>query len=195
MPPTAFSRVGEHARRLIRQPDPSEHSPLLRRIGSTLRHGGVHSQWIVFCSLITTAGTIVTPLLLHRPVLLLLLAPRTVAVALAAGHLDLAEFLVLGTLRLSLADPSYFVMGRRFASIPGARRGPRGPLGRLVLWLLDLIGRSSVLAGVVLFLRPSGRYLAVAGAKGVSVTLAMTAAATGTICYLAVVHTGRAQLF
>ena len=186
--------VGQTATRervwLTKQTDRDHSGSVVARMWSTLRGGGLHSHWIGTWSAVSLVGTFATPLLLHRPVLLLLLAPRTLAVALAAQQLSLLELVLLGTVRLSLADPSYFILGRRFSQMPA--RVPRrcGPMRRLVLWLFSLIERSPALAATVIFLRPSGRYLAVAGAKGMPATHACIAAVTGTVAYLMVADIG-----
>lgn len=168
---------------------------MIARAWATFRSGGLHSRWIGAWSVVSLAGTFATPLLLHRPILLLLLAPRTLAVVLAAQQLSLVELVVLGTVRLSVADPSYFILGRRFSQIPA--RVPRrcGPMRRLVLWLFSLIERSPGLAAAVIFVRPSGRYLAVAGAKGMSAIHAGIAAVTGTVAYLTLADIGIGALW
>lgn len=162
-------------------------APLLR-VGATVRAGWGHSAWIGTWSVIGLIGTVCTPALLDRPGWLLLLVPRTYSVVLAARQLDLVEFILLGLFRLSVADPSYYLLGRRYAAaVPaGLRRPPR----RLTRWLLGLLARSRSLALVVLFLRPNGRYLAVAGAQQLRAPHVGLAVTSGTLCYLFAVHLG-----
>ncbi|MEZ5279906.1 MAG: hypothetical protein R2770_05500 [Acidimicrobiales bacterium] len=103
-----------------------------------------------------------------------------------------------GTVRLSVTDASYFVCGRRAPSAARTRL-PRKTSGfaRLRSWgkrLGDLIHERPVLASAVLFARPSGRHLAIAGACGVSGLQASLSAVLGTIAYLALIHQGLALL-
>ena len=169
----------------------------------SLRRFGAHGPWIGAWSIVGVGSTVLSPLLLASPVSLMMLAPRALFVALAAPHLDLVPFVVLGTLRLSVTDPSYFVVGRRLAgetslrcpqrcsTVPRWRQLTLGAADRLARWICT----SRWLAFAVLFVRPSGRYLAVAGSHGVSAVLAGTAAVTGTATYLYIVHEGVRWMF
>jgi len=117
------------------------------------------------------------------------MAPRALFVALAAPELDLASFVLLGTVRLSVTDPSYYLIGRRIAEsgpVPGQAPTRFGVFGRLV----KMMCRNRLLAAVVLFLRPNARYLGVAGAYRVPPLVALGAATLGTICYLIAIDTG-----
>lgn len=130
----------------------------------------------------------------------MLLAPRAVFVVLAAPHLNLVAFVLLGTARLAVTDASWFIAGRRFPT----RTGKAGPLSRVggLRWLVRVTSQlcrwlcsTGLLAAAVLFLRPNGRYLGVAGAHGVDSRLAGVSSLAGTICYLVAVHVGVASLF
>jgi len=148
-------------------------------------------------SVVGMASTMVAPLLLGLPILLMALAPRLVFVMLAAPQLDIFSFVALGTLRLSVTDPSYFIVGRRAAVSAAAFpfSAPSGVLSRLASWLIGLIAKSRLLAATVLFLRPNARYLAVAGWHQVPGWLAGSAAALGTMVYLAALHSGVSLFF
>jgi len=148
-------------------------------------------------SFVGMASTVVAPMLLGLPIVLMALAPRLVFVMLAAPQLDIFSFVALGTLRLSVTDPSYFIVGRRAATSAAAFpfSAPSGALSRAAKWLIGLIAQSRLLAAAVLFLRPNSRYLAVAGWHQVPGWLAGSAAATGTMVYLAALHSGVSFLF
>lgn len=148
-------------------------------------------------SVVGMASTLAAPLLIGLPVVLMALAPRLVFVTLAAPQLDLFSFVALGTLRLSVTDPSYFIVGRRAAGSAAAFpfASPSGFLSRSAKWLIGLITKSKLLAAAVLFLRPNSRYLAVAGWHQVPGWLAGSAAALGTMVYLVALHSGVSFLF
>jgi len=148
-------------------------------------------------SFVGMASTLAAPFLLGLPVILMALAPRLVFVTLAAPQLDLFSFVALGTLRLSVTDPSYFIVGQRAAESAAAFPfgSPSGIFARAAKWLIGLVARSKLLAAAVLFLRPNSRYLAIAGWHQVPGWLAGSAAALGTMVYLAALHSGMSLLF
>ena len=165
------------------------------RVFGWLRATGVHGVWIGVWSVVGVTGTIAAPALLGHPVLLMLLSPRAVFVALAAKETSLVALVVLGLFRLSIADLSYFVLGRRAeATLAIAAQQVRARRW----WSPAAFGdrcaralcRSRTAAALVLFLRPSGRYLGVAGAYGVPTRLAALASVGGTVVYLIAMHQG-----
>ena len=160
-----------------------------------LRQTGGHGLWIAVWSLVGAGGTVASPVLLGSPQLLMLLAPRAVFVALAAPGLSLPAFVALGLFRLSVADGSYYLIGRRsqqsvasFAERCRSKRwwSPAGFADRCARWLC----RSKPMAGLVLFFRPSGRFIGIAGAYGVPAWLAASTSVTGTVVYLVAMHQG-----
>lgn len=165
-----------------------------QRWWATARASRGHLAWILLWSAIALIATVASPGLLGHPVFLMAMAPRALFVALAAPELDLASFVLLGTIRLSVTDPSYFLIGRRIAErgpLPGQAPTRFGVFGRLV----KMMCRNRPLAAVVLFLRPNARYLGVAGAHQIPPTLAFVAATLGTICYLVAIDTGISLMF
>lgn len=176
---------------------------LVRRVLGLLgwiQQTGLHGGWIASWSVVGVGGTLWAPIILSKPVLLMALAPRTVFVALAAPHLDLVPFVALGLLRLSMTDASYYVLGRRLPDWVERRRkapatGWRATLTRGADRMADAICRRPWIAGPFLFLRPSGKYLAVAGAYGVNRTTAAVATVSGTVTYLVCMHQGISQVF
>ncbi len=163
-----------------------------------LRQTGAHGAWIGLWSVLGIGGTVASPVLLSTPAVLMFLAPRAVFVALAAPTMPLVPFVVLGLFRLSVADASYFVLGGRvqarvaaFAERCRDRRwwSPSGFADRCARWICH----SRVMAGLVLFFRPSGRFCGVAAAYGVPAWLTGTATLSGTVVYLVAMHQG-AQL-
>lgn len=151
-----------------------------------------HGLWILSWTVVGLAGTAAAPLLLDRPVLLMVMSPRTLFVALAVPHLDLVSFVVLGTARLCVSDASYFILGTR---VPRSDSLASGSLARGTQRLVRMMCASRALTGLVLFLRPSGRYLAVAGAHRVSAPLATVTSVAGTVLYLTAVHQGLGLMF
>ena len=156
---------------------------------------GLHGGWIASWSFVGIGGTVWAPIIMSKPVLLMALAPRAMFVALAAPHLDLLPFVLLGLLRPSMTDANYYVLGRRLPEWVERRRstpatGLRGRVTRGADWMAETICRRPWLAGPFLFFRPSGKYLAVAGAYGVSSRTAGVATVAGTITYLVFMHEG-----
>jgi len=80
--------------------------------------------WIFAWSIVGWVGTALAPVLSGTPFLLMLLSPRAMFVALAADSVPLLPFVLLGTLRLSVTDASYYVIGRKLPSeiVPDSAR-------------------------------------------------------------------------
>ncbi|MEW6474023.1 MAG: hypothetical protein AB1679_17365 [Actinomycetota bacterium] len=131
-------------------------------------------------SLVSVAGTLAAPALLGEPLLLMALSPRLPFLALAAPRVGLIPFVVVGTMRLCLADPFHFRLGRRLAS--SCRH--RGRLGARLVG--HRFARPASAAAVVL--RPNGRHLALAGAVGLRAPLVAALDLAGTVLYLAGLH-------
>ncbi|MEM9203521.1 MAG: hypothetical protein AAGC53_17900 [Actinomycetota bacterium] len=165
------------------------------QVVSWLRQSGAHGAWIGVWSLAGFGGTIASPALLATPVVLMFLAPRAMFLAVAAPNLPLLPFLALGLFRLTVADASYFVLGSRvqgkveaFGVRCRSKRwwSPAGFADRCARWICH----SRVMAGVVLFFRPSGRYIGIASAYGVPAWIAAWTSVTGTVLYLLAMHHG-----
>ena len=171
-----------------------------------VRDTGGHGLWIALWSVVGIAGTAAAPFLLDTPFWLMLLAPRAAFVVLAAPTVGIVWFVLLGTLRLSVSDANWFVVGRRvpehvnaMVEAREAKAENRWPwvrtAGRMSARLVKLLCASAPLAALVLFLRPNGKYLGVAGAFGVGGRLAGISSVGGTIVYLIAVHLGIAEIF
>ncbi len=163
-----------------------------------VKQSGPHGAWIALWSIVGWVGTATAPFLLDSPFLLMALAPRAAFVFLAAPTVGLFWFVVLGTLRLSITDANWFLVGKRLPqrSAPADHETPcsrwRIPM-RISRKLMALLCKSAPLAALVLFLRPNGRYLGVAGAFGVDGRIAGVSSIAGTIVYLIAVHLGIAE--
>lgn len=132
-------------------------------------------------TVVSTLGTMAAPGLTGRPLLLVALSPRLSFLALAAPKVGLVPFLAVAGLRLCLADPFHFVLGRRHGS---------QAMDKLTRW--KWLRAAHTLAGksvpLLVFLRPNGTNLAIAGAsKGRTLHVA-AADIVGTLVYLLVVH-------
>lgn len=171
-----------------------------------IAEAGPHGLWIAFWSIVGIAATAGAPLMLDQPFLLMLLAPRAAFVVLAAPTVGMFWFVILGTLRLSVADASWFVVGRRapqrIAAIAEQRERKLQSswpwvrtAARMGARLAKLLCASAPLAALVLFLRPNGKYLGVAGAFGVGSAVAGISSVGGTIVYLIALHLGVAEIF
>lgn len=143
-----------------------------------------HVVPIVASAAVSALGTLAAPWLAGSPLLLIALAPRLPFLLLAAGHVPLVLFLLIGTARLCLTDVQHFALGRRFG--PAILDRVKGRL-RLPSWSLPVrlpVGSSTLVA---VFLRPVGRHLVLAGAGGASPAATACADVAGTVAYLVAV--------
>ncbi len=132
-------------------------------------------------TLVSSVGTLAAPGLTNRPLLLVALSPRLSFLALAAPKVGLLPFLVVAGIRLCLADPFHFVLGRRHGA---------GAVDRLQRWrgLRTLTVIAGVSVPLLVFLRPNGTNLAIAGASRGRILPVAMADLVGTIVYLVIVH-------
>jgi hypothetical protein len=140
-------------------------------------------------TVVSSLGTVAAPGLRGQPLLLVALSPRLAFLTLAAPKTALLPFLLVAGIRLCLADPFHFVLGRRHGAaalerlersdgrcrrVRGALRAARSVACRCVPLLV--------------FLRPNGTNLAIAGASRGRVLHVAVADVVGTLAYLLVVH-------
>ena len=132
-------------------------------------------------TVISSLGTMAAPGLTQRPLLLVALSPRLSFLALAAPKVGLVPFLAVAGVRLCLADPFHFVLGRRHGT---------KAIDKLIRWtwlrkVHDVAAKSVPL---LVFLRPNGTNLAIAGASRNRTLHIAAADIVGTLVYLVVVH-------
>ncbi len=141
---------------------------------------------LLVLSAVSGAGTLGAPWLIDWPLLLVGLSPRLPFLFMAAHHVGVVPFLVVGTIRLCVADPFHFLLGRRLAETADHPRLRR--LARLT----RLVGRpnSRRAAAVAVLVRPIGRHLTLAGATGVPAGLVLVIDVASTLAYLAAVRAG-----
>lgn len=177
--------------------------PGLSRLRAVLRRSRRHGAWIVLWSGIGLVGTLLAPVLVNHPFVLMLLSPRALFVAMASDSVGLVPFVLLGTLRLSATDASYYIIGRTLPDeLAGNPTSDPGPVRRAIQAVAgrgDRICRwfcsRPRLAGAFLFVRPNGKYLGLAGAYGVNRWLAGLSATLGTATFLTAMHIGVAAAF
>jgi hypothetical protein len=174
-------------------PDPAPAAPTQQPIGHRLRRRAVelatHEARRILIPLavltaISSLGTVAAPGLVgSRPLLLVALSPRLSFLAIAAPKTALAPFLLVAGIRLCLADPFHFVLGRRHGSKHLANLANRNRLLRAT----HRVASHSVL--LLVFLRPTGTNLAIAGASHRGHGAQIVAAdIVGTIVYLLLIH-------
>lgn len=136
---------------------------------------------LVLLSLVSAGGTLAAPVLHGRnPLLLMALSPRLPFLLLAAPRVGFVPFVLIGTVRLCVADPFHFRIGRRLGWL---RHGN----GRLATRLVGhRWARPATALAVVL--RPNGRHLALAGAVGLPTWVVVALDVVGTVAYLAGLH-------
>ena len=159
-----------------------------RRAGPAVRpRGGVAALPIVVLSLASAAGHAAAPYLLPtNPLLLVALAPRTAHLVIAAAVVPLPVFLLVGAVRLGLADPSHYVLGRMHGEGVAAAAGRLSPAaGRALRWMLRLDQRGILLAVAV---HPVGKTLLLAGASRVPPWRVAGADIAGTLVQLVALH-------
>jgi hypothetical protein len=114
----------------------------------------------------SVVGNVLAPhLLISNPLVLVMLAPRTLYLTVAAGRAPLGAFLVVGLLRLAAADPSHYLLGRlhgpRLTAL--ARRTVGSGTHRMIDWALLAWQRIGL---PLVALSPSGKFILLAGASG-----------------------------
>jgi hypothetical protein len=131
-------------------------------------------------SLVSAGGTLAAPALQGpNPLLLMALSPRLPFLLLAVPKVGFVPFVAIGTVRLCLADPFHFRLGRRLGCLRHRR-------GRLASRLDHRWARPATAAAVLL--RPNGRHLALAGAVGLRTWVVVALDVAGTVLYLAGLH-------
>jgi hypothetical protein len=131
---------------------------------------------------VSTLGTMAAPGLTQRPLLLVALSPRLSFLALAAPKVGLLPFLAVAGVRLCLADPFHFVLGRRHGT---------KAIDKLIRWswLRKAHDVASKSVPLLVFLRPNGTNLAIAGASHRGHAAQIVAAdIVGTVVYLLLIH-------
>jgi hypothetical protein len=151
----------------------------------TLRASPHARRIVALCSAIGSftvlamVGDLLSPMLLHRhPVALLLLTPRTAYVVAVARDVPAPTVLVVAVARLCAADPLHFMLGRITGPAAAAKARRLGPLRRLAP---RVPSRSSPLwlAGVAA--SPTAKTMLVAGAAGLRSRDVAVANVAGTI--------------
>lgn len=178
--------------------------PGYARFRTIVKQSRRHGLWIAAWSVVGWVGTALAPFLTASPLILMLLSPRALFVALASDSASLVPFVLLGTLRLSVTDASYYIIGRKFPR--GADEAPStAPVSRMRARMRRLTFETDRLcrwfcarprlAAAFLFVRPNGKYLGVAGAYGVRPWVAGLSATAGTAAFLAAMHVGVSAIF
>ena len=132
-------------------------------------------------TVVSSLGTMAAPGLTQRPLLLVALSPRLSFLALAAPKVGLVPFLVVAGIRLCLADPFHFVLGRRHGT---------KAIDKLIRWnwLRKAHDVASKSVPLLVLLRPNGTNLAIAGASRNRTLHIAAADIVGTLVYLLVIH-------
>ena len=138
---------------------------------------------------VSSLGTVAAPGLIAggQPLLLVALSPRLSFLAIAAPHTHLLPFLLVAGIRLCLADPFHFVLGRRHGTKAVDRLSNKH---RFLAKATALATRSIPL---LVFLRPNGTNLAIAGASTQRTLHVAVADIVGTVAYLLLIHRLGAQ--
>jgi hypothetical protein len=123
-------------------------------------------------------GTVLaSSLVASHPLVLVALSPRLPFLAVAAAEAGGPAFFVVGAVRLALADPSHFLLGRMAAG----EMASRWPGARRARALVRRLGPAVVLA------RPNGPVLLAAGAAGMRPRTVALADLAGTAAHLTLV--------
>lgn len=130
-------------------------------------------QWI---------GTLASPALFERaPLFLVLLSPRTPFLLYASASSPLALFLLVASVRMLVADPLNYGIGRRFGPAVTQRWVRRGGWRA---WIVHVSERTIDRCGVVgVACRPNAMMLALAGSRRLNPWATGTAAVAGTVAY------------
>jgi len=137
---------------------------------------------IAALSVASLVGNVLAPALVStHPLLLVLLSPRTVYLAIAAGHAPPAAYLAVGLLRLCAADPSHFLLG----SLHGAR------VDRVAARMPRVCRRMGL---PTVALCPTGKVLLLAGATRLPHRQVAAVAVAGTLGQLLVIYAAARSL-
>jgi hypothetical protein len=138
---------------------------------------------------ISSLGTVAAPGLIAggQPLLLVALSPRLSFLAIAAPHTHLLPFLLVAGVRLCVADPFHFSLGRRHGTkavdrLTGTHR-----------WVARATAVATRSIPLLVFLRPNGTNLAIAGASTQRTLHVVVADVVGTVAYLLLIHRLGAQ--
>jgi hypothetical protein len=142
-------------------------------------------------SAVSAAGTVAAPGLWDRPLLLVALSPRLPFLLHASGSTSWWALAPVALVRLLVADPLHYALGRHGAVVGRRLRWPArlrdGRAHRLGARLAALVGRS---LPVLVLVRPVGRHVAAAGAARTPPGLVALADVAGTVAYLVAVLVG-----
>ena len=158
-------------------------------------------------SVVSAAGTLGAPALWGRPLLLVLMTPRLPFLVHASTSVPWYVLAPVTVLRLCVADPAHFLLGRHGGdaarlrarrwtqSSRWAHRRPRLSPGGAVHRTLARVapaGRESAVA--VVAVRPVGRHLMIAGATHSRARAVALADLAGTVVYVVAVLAGATAL-
>ncbi|MEZ5216417.1 MAG: hypothetical protein R2715_07460 [Ilumatobacteraceae bacterium] len=138
---------------------------------------------LMILTVASIVGTALAPVLRHEGLLIAMLSPRLVFLGMAAQHTSIVPFVLLASLRLCIADPFHYRLGRAYGP---AILGRLGFIGRA----LTRFGSRSAIVIAAVTLRPIGRHLMWAGTKGINPILVTVADVTSTVAYCIAVKTG-----
>lgn len=132
-------------------------------------------QWI---------GTLASPALFDRsPLLLAFLSPRAPFLLYASASSPFVVFLLIASVRMLIADPLNYCIGRRFGPAVTQRWASRGGCAEKVVGLSErIIDRCGVVAVAC---RPNAMMLALAGSRRLNPWATGAAAVIGTVTYAA----------
>lgn len=168
---------------------------------SALKALGVPLKFIAVLSVVSAVGIPLSPLLIKTsPLLLVALNPRLAFLAICAGKVPMWQFMLVGTLRLCLADPFHYMMGSRVDSWLFAqpkkelkRKKPLRWLRKLLKWVhKHPSGKRIVVLGV--FLRPNWYMHQLAGSLKAHPVAVGAASVLSTVAYLAAIVQADAAL-
>lgn len=174
-----------HRPEIVVGPTGGMHRRLVGKLTALVRHEARQLLLpLAALTAVSSLGTLAAPGLIagDQSLLLVALSPRLSFLAIAAPQTALVPFLVVAGLRLCLADPFHFFLGRRHGSGAVARLAGRHR------WLATATTIAARSIPVLVFLRPNGTNLAIAGASRHSALQVAVADIVGTVAYLLLIH-------
>lgn len=127
-----------------------------------------------------------SPWLIKWPLLLIAINPRMVFLLLVAPKLGLAEFTLVASIRLCLADPFSYLLGVRYGGRV-RRRLDRSRLRNVLLRITPVERRACAAA---IWIRPSQSILAWAGSLRLSPRYVAFVDVVTTVFYVVLIHQG-----
>jgi membrane protein DedA with SNARE-associated domain len=140
---------------------------------------------IVILGIAATIATALTPALAAKHPLLLIILEARNRNLLLARHVDIVPFVVVATLRRTLTDPLYFLLGHFYGDAVIRWLEKKGGGGAAVRWIEGIFAKASY---PMVFLFPGALVCALAGSTGMRPVVFIVLNVAGTVAAVLVLR-------